>query len=112
MMRDWALRVLTRKAYSVITLLPKEEKDAKDIKNWRPITLSNCDSKVVTKALTLKISKVLDEVTDHNQTAYVGGRDSANNLCSILFMKDHCSSNQIDAVLVSLDARKAFDLVV
>jgi hypothetical protein len=27
---------------SVITLLPKEGKDTKDIKNWRPITVSNC----------------------------------------------------------------------
>jgi hypothetical protein len=28
---------------SVKTLLPKEGKDIKDIKNWRPKTLSNCN---------------------------------------------------------------------
>jgi hypothetical protein len=38
---------------SVITLLPKEGKDMNDIKNWRPITLSNCDSKIIAKALTI-----------------------------------------------------------
>jgi hypothetical protein len=36
---------------SVITLLPKEGKDLKEIKNWRPITLSNCDAKLITKKL-------------------------------------------------------------
>ena len=96
---------------SVISLLPKEGKNVKDIKNWRPITLSNCDSKIITKALALRVSKVLDEVIDKNQTAYVGGRAVADNLRSILFMKDHCREKGIDAVLVSLDARKAFDSV-
>ena len=75
---------------SIITLLPKEGKNVKDIKNWRPITLSNCDSKIITKALALRMAKVLDEVIDHSQTAYVGGRAVADNLRSIMFMKDHC----------------------
>ena len=56
---------------SVITLLPKEGKDTKDIKNWRPITLSNCDSKIITKAISLKTSKVLESIIDPSQTAYV-----------------------------------------
>ena len=37
---------------SIIVILPKEGKDIKDIKNWRPIILSNCDAKIITK-LTL-----------------------------------------------------------
>jgi hypothetical protein len=54
---------------SVITLLPKEAKDIKDIKNWRPITLSNSDSKIITKAISLRTSKVLDSIIDPSQTA-------------------------------------------
>ena len=96
---------------SVITLLPKEGKDVKDIKNWRPITLSNCDSKIITKALAIKMSTVLDDVINPNQTAYVRGRSVADNLRSILFMKEHCQREDLDAVLISLDARKAFDSV-
>ncbi len=56
---------------SVITLLPKEGKDMRDIKNWRPITLANCDSKIITKALAIRISKVLESIIDKSQTAYV-----------------------------------------
>ena len=44
---------------SVIVLLPKEGKDVSDIKNWRPITLSNCDSKIITRAFSIIMSQVL-----------------------------------------------------
>jgi exonuclease III len=96
---------------SVITLLPKEGKDTKDIKNWRPITLSNCDSKIITKAISLKTSKVLESIIDPSQTAYVPGRSVVDNLRSNFFYKNQCSKMNIDAVLISLDAKKAFDSV-
>jgi exonuclease III len=96
---------------SVITILPKEGKDIQDIKNWRPITLSNCDSKIITKALSIKTSKVLNSIIDSSQTAYVPGRSVADNLRTNFFYKNHCMKNNIDAVLISLDAKKAFDSV-
>ncbi len=96
---------------SAITLLPKEGKDISDIKNWRPITLSNCDSKIITKAISLKTSKVLDSIIDSSQTAYVPGRSVADNLRANFFIKKHCQNKNIDAVLISLDAKKAFDSV-
>jgi hypothetical protein len=94
---------------SVITLLPKEGKDTKDIKNWRPRTLSICDSKIITKAISLKTSKVLESIIDPSQTAYVPGRLVADNLRANFFYKNHCCKYNIDAVLISLDAKKAFD---
>ena len=35
------------------------------------------------------MSKVLDEIIDVNQTAYVNGRAVADNLRSIMFMKEN-----------------------
>jgi len=96
---------------SVITLLPKDGKDAGDIKNWRPITLSNCDSKIITKALANKMSVVLDSIIDYSQTAYIPGRAVADNLRSNMYMKNKCKEKNIDSVLISLDAKKAFDSV-
>jgi exonuclease III len=96
---------------SVITLLPKEGKDKNDIKNWRPITLSNCDSKIITKALSIKTSKILDSIIDTSQTAYIPGRSVADNLRANYFYKNHCRKNNVDAALISLDAKKAFDSV-
>jgi hypothetical protein len=53
---------------SVITVLPKDGKDLTDIKNWRPITLSNCDAKIITKALAARTSKVIGLLVDKTQT--------------------------------------------
>jgi hypothetical protein len=96
---------------SMITLLPKEGKDIGDIKNWRPITLSNCDSKIITKAISLKAAKVLESIIDPSQTAYIPGRSVSDNLRSNFFLKKYCKENNINATLVSLDAKKAFDSV-
>ena len=41
-----------------------------------------------------------------DQTAYVKGRAVADNLRSLMFLKDHCVEEKVDAVLVSLDAKK------
>ena len=35
----------------------------------------------------------------------------ADNLRSMIFLKDHCLEEQLEAVLISLDAKKAFDSV-
>jgi hypothetical protein len=96
---------------SVITLLPKEGKNTKEIKNWRPITLSNCDAKIITKALATRMSKVLNEIIDPSQTAYIPGRSVIDNIRSNMYVKDHCKKKGINAILVSLDAKKAFDSV-
>ncbi len=96
---------------SVITLLPKEGKDRRDIKNWRPITLSNCDSKIITKAISIKMSKVLDLIIDKSQTAYVPGRSVMDNLRANFYVKGKCKKKKINSVLISLDAKKAFDSV-
>jgi exonuclease III len=96
---------------SIITLLPKDGKDRLDIKNWRPITLTNCDAKIITKALSIKMAKVLDSIIDPSQTAYVKGRAVADNLRTNFFLKKYCQEKDVNSVLISLDAKKAFDSV-
>jgi hypothetical protein len=96
---------------SAIVIIPKEGKNSEDIKNWRPITLSNCDAKIITKTLALRLNPILDTIIDSSQTAYVPGRSVMDNLRSNKFLKDYCKKHQINAILTSLDAKKAFDSV-
>jgi len=96
---------------SSITLLPKEGKDLSNIANWRPITLTNCDLKIYTKLISNRLSKVLNKIIHTSQTAYIPGRNVHDNLRMFEFYRKYCEDNNIDAVLMSMDAKKAFDSV-
>ena len=103
--------LLESQRFSSITLLPKEGKDLSMIGNWRPITLTNCDLKIFTKTYANRISIMLDKLIHPAQTAYIPGRSVHDNLRMFEFYKNYCNKYDVDAVLMSLDARKAFDSV-
>ena len=44
---------------SFLKLIPKAGKDLKLLTNWRPITLSNCDHKLITKTYSIRLCKKL-----------------------------------------------------
>ena len=70
-----------------------------------------CNAKIITKALAIRMSNVMNEIIVNTQMAYVRGRSVIDNLRSIAFMNDHCRNENVDSVMVSLDAKKAFDSV-
>ena len=59
---------------AIITLIEKKGKDKRNIGNWRPISLINVDAKIGSKAIALRLQKVLAEIIHFNQNAYVKGR--------------------------------------
>ena len=59
---------------SVICLLDIKGKDRRIINNLRPITLSNCDLKFITKTYTTRLNKVLVKIIHPSQTAYIANR--------------------------------------
>ena len=44
----------------------KKRGDVKHLKNWRPISLLNVDYKIISKAITLRLSKVLEHIVHPN----------------------------------------------
>ena len=59
---------------TVIKRIEKKDKDKKLIKNWRPISLLNIDTKRISKVLAEELKKVLPSLISKNQAAYVKGR--------------------------------------
>ena len=97
---------------SFLKLIPKPNKDLKKLTNWRPITLSNCDHKLITKTYSNRMSSVVAEHIKERQTAYIKGRLINDNIRAILASINLTNSEpDLDGLLVSLDAKKAFDSV-
>jgi hypothetical protein len=97
---------------SLLRLIPKAGKDTAYIKNWRPITLSNCDHKLITRTYNVRLLNVISQHITTTQTAYIKGRNIADNL-RLLGAAVRLADFQenIDATAIALDAQKAFDSV-
>ena len=97
---------------SFLKLIPKAGKDLNKLTNWRPITLSNCDHKLITKTYSMRMCKVLTNVIGEKQTAYLKGRLINDNIRSMLATINLAGiEDNIDGLIVALDAKKAFDSV-
>ena len=59
----------------IIKLIEKKNKDKRYVTNWRPISLLNVDVKIASKAIALRLEKVLSDLISDEQSAYVKGRN-------------------------------------
>ena len=97
---------------SILRLIPKAGKNLKKLTNWRPITLSNCDHKLITKTYATRLTKQVAEAIGQRQTAYLKGRVITDNVRALMSCVRLSNLDQdIDGVITSLDAKKAFDSV-
>jgi len=92
--------------YGSIGLIFKKG-DSANLKNWRPITMSNCDYKVFAHVLTARLRSILPYLIGPYQTCNVKGRSIFDNLS---FLRDNLPDAEGGA-LVSLDQEAAFTRV-
>ena len=64
----------------MIKLIPKQDAEPFLIKNWRPITLLNCDYKIAAKGFANRLKKVLPKVVNCDQTGFMKGRFIGENI--------------------------------
>ena len=94
----------------MLTLLPKKG-DLQEIKNWRPVSLLCVGYKLLSKVLSNRLKKVMDQLIHRSQTYCVPGRSMIDNVSLIRDILEVSGSLGLDAGLVSLDQEKAFDWV-
>ena len=66
--------LLTSQKQAVVTLIEKKGRDKRLVKNWRPISLMNVDVKIASKTLSFRLKKVISNLVNYDQTAYIKGR--------------------------------------
>ncbi len=95
----------------VITLIPKKDKDINYIKNWRPLTLLNCDYKIIAKLLALRLKNILMKLIHSDQTGFLKNRFIGENIRKTLDLIEYTEQEDIPALLISIDFEKCFDRV-
>lgn len=93
----------------IIKLIPKKDSEPHFIKNWRPLTLLNCDYKIAAKAIANRIKKVIPKLINNDQTGFLKGRFIGENTRLIDNIINYASEKNIPGLLLFVDFEKAFD---
>jgi len=94
---------------AVITLIEKKGKDRLLLENWRPISLVNVDTKIMSKVIATRIKNVLPNIIHHNQTGYVKDRYIGETVRSVFDVMDFTLKENVPGLLIFIDFQKAFD---
>ena len=100
---------LTMRRGVIVLIWKGNEKEY--LKNWRPISLLNCDYKIITKVLASRISEFLPNIIHPDQKCSVKGRSIHDGASLIRDLIEYVNRNNLPGLLVSLDQTKAYDRV-
>ena len=96
---------------ATIVVLPKAGKSPHKCASYRPISLLNAEAKILAKVLATRLIPLLPALIHPDQSGFMPHRSTALNLRRLHGVLAQASKILEDAVIFSLDARKAFDMV-
>lgn len=89
-----------------ISLILKRDKPGDECSSYRPISLLNIDFKILSKTLALRLEKILPHIINNDQTGFITGRNSCNNVRRLLNI---IQQKHLKGMVMSLDAEKALE---
>ena len=78
-------------------------------KNWRPISLLNCDYKIAAKSIANRIKRTLPSVINNDQTGFQKNRFIGENITLLNSILSYTDIEKIPGLLLFIDFEKAFD---
>uniref|UniRef100_A0A3B1JE93 Reverse transcriptase domain-containing protein n=1 Tax=Astyanax mexicanus TaxID=7994 RepID=A0A3B1JE93_ASTMX len=94
-----------------ISVIPKEGKDKLECGSYRPISVLNVDYRLYTSIMAKRLDKFLPNLIHNDQTGFIVHRQTQDNIRRTLHIMHNIQQNKIKAMILSLDAEKAFDSV-
>ena len=88
----------------IIKLIEKKDKDKRYVANWRRISLLNVDVKIASKAITLRLEKVLSDLISADQRTFVKGRNIFDAVRTIGDIMDYTKLHNLPGLMVTIDS--------
>ena len=85
--------------------------NADELKNWRPVTLLNCDYKIVATVLALRMQKIMPTIINETQVGYIKDRLGGFNVRIVQDMIDFMKEKSLEGAIMMVDFTKAFDVI-
>ena len=104
-------KLTTTQLLGVINLIPKQNKDSRILGHLRPISLLTTDFKIFEKVMANRIVPTLHRLINMDQKGFLSDRRMSVNIRKIFDLMAYAEENKIEAIILSLDFKKCFDLI-
>ena len=102
----------TSQKRAIITLIHKgKQLPREDLNNWRPISLTNSDYKLMAKTLAIRLSSIIKNVIKEDQVGFLRGRNISTLIRLIDDTINYLDVTQKPGILIALDYKAAFDTI-
>ena len=95
----------------IIKLIPKKDAKPNLIKNWRPLTLLNCDYKLAAKAIAIRLKLFLPNLINNDQTGFIKDKFIGENIRLLDSIICYAKEKNMPGLLLFLDFEKASNTI-